>query len=385
MTEEIKDGIYFRMPEEKYLAENRLSKSGIKKMRISPADYWHESFLNPKREKRDTAALAEGSAYHCAILEPDRFAETYVRELDKSEMPAGTLFTGGEMKEWLKENGLKQTGSVKEQADRIAEADPSQPVWQTALAEWQASIKPGQIAISPDLYDTLTMDMERVHSIPSIHSLLSGGASEVSVFWTDENGIKMKARFDYLKNDCWIELKTFANPTGKNLNQCLLDAIRYNRYYIDAAAYMEASEAIRSGSLDVMGEAADGEREIVAAIKQRASELDCHFIFCQKMDVPNILSRKWRFFENPSDDVVRELEESGATPERISRARQMQAMSTRYRTAIYIKGRMEIAAAKRDFVAMNEIYEKGEPWFPVNPSGEITDMDFNSFWLEEAI
>lgn len=384
MTEEIKDGIYFRMPEEKYLAEDRLSKSGIKKMRISPADYWAESPFNPARKKRDTDALIVGSAYHCAILEPDRFAETYVRELDKSEMPAGTLFTGNDMKEWLKENGLKQTGSVKEQADRIAEADPSQPVWQTALAEWQASIKPGQIAISPDLYDTLIMDMERVHSIPSIHSLLSGGASEVSVFWTDENGIKMKARFDYLKNDCWIELKTFSNPTGKNLNQCLLDAIRYNRYYIDAAAYMEASEAIRHGSLDVVGDATNGEIDLLTFIQERKEPLGCSFIFRQKEKVPNILERKWRFFED-TYEIVRELEDEEAPEDMIEAARKVAAMRSRQRTAIYIKGLMEIAAAKRDFVAMNEIYEKGEPWFPVNPSGEITDMDFNSFWLEEAI
>ena len=46
---------------------------------------------------------------------------------------------------------------------------------------------------------------------------------------------------------------------------------------------------------------------------------------------------------------------------------------------------MEIAAAKRDFLAYSEIYERGEPWLPFNPSGEITDADFSQYFLEEAI
>jgi hypothetical protein len=386
----MRDGIYFNLSEADYLAEDRLSKSGIKKLRISPADYWADSPMNTARKERDTAALIAGRAYHCARLEPDRFRRVYVRELSKAEMPPGTLFTGTEMGATLAEMGEKKTGSVAEQAARLAEAgfDPAK-VWHCALAEWAAAIQPGQIAISAELYDEITADMARIRSVPAINALLSDGAAEVSVFWTcQETGIPMKARFDYLKPDRWVEVKTFANPNGKNLSQCITDAIRFNRYYIDAAAYMEAAEAIRSGCVGIMDEATASERELIEEIQLRADPLECNFVFQQKGGVPNILERSWRFFEpTPSDEAIRELERDGATEERLERARRVKevAKSARRRTVIHTKGRMEIAAAKRDFLAYSEIYERGEPWLPFNPSGEITDDDFSQYFLEEAI
>jgi hypothetical protein len=53
------------------------------------------------------------------------------------------------------------------------------------------------------------------------------------------------------------------------------------------------------------------------------------------------------------------------------------------RTAIHEKGRMEIKAAKRDWLGYQEIYEPGEPWMPVSASREITDEDFHPNWLED--
>jgi len=383
----MRDGIYFNLSEADYLAEDRLSKSGIKKLRISPADYWADSPMNTARKERDTAALIAGSAYHCARLEPDRFRRVYVRELSKAEMPPGTLFTGTEMGATLAEMGEKKTGSVAEQAARLAEAgfDPAK-VWHCALAEWAAAIQPGQIAISAELYDEITADMARIRSVPAINALLSDGAAEVSVFWTcQETGIPMKARFDYLKPDRWVEVKTFANPNGKNLSQCITDAIRFNRYYIDAAAYMEAAEAVRSGVLAIMDEASDAERELIAAIQARPIPLECDFVFQQKSGVPNLLACPFRFFESPSDDAIRDLEASGAPEEKLERARKMQAMSSRHRTAIHTKGRMEIAAAKREFLVYSEVYQPGEPWAPIRNVLEISDASFSQYFLEEAI
>jgi len=383
----MRDGIYFNLSEADYLAEDRLSKSGIKKLRISPADYWADSPMNTARKERDTAALIAGSAYHCARLEPDRFRRVYVRELSKAEMPPGTLFTGTEMGATLAEMGEKKTGSVAEQAARLAEAgfDPAK-VWHCALAEWAAAIQPGQIAISAELYDEITADMARIRSVPAINALLSDGAAEVSVFWTcQETGIPMKARFDYLKPDRWVEVKTFANPNGKNLSQCITDAIRFNRYYIDAAGYMEAAEAVRSGALAIMDEASTEERELIAAIQARPIPLECDFVFQQKSGVPNLLACPFRFFESPSDDAIRDLEASGATEEKLERARKMQAMSSRHRTAIHTKGRMEIAAAKREFLVYSEVYQPGEPWAPIRNVLEISDASFSQYFLEEAI
>jgi hypothetical protein len=395
----MRDGIYFNLPEDEYLAEERLSKSGIKRLRVSAADYWVESHLNPnppeltpEQERSRHMARLIGRAYHCARLEPDRFASIYVREITTADFNGqeGFLSSGREIEAELAERGLpkksKDDAGVLDQAKRLKAAGYEGPIWHIAEEEWRASVKPGQVVIPAKAYEEIMVDMERIRMVPAVHKLLTGGEPEVSVFWTcPETGIPMKARFDYLKPDRWVEFKTFANSSRKALFQAITDAIRFERYHIDAAAYMEAAEAIRSGVLDVVGEASDAERELIAAIQARPVELACHFVFQQKGGVPNILERAWRFFESPSDDAVRELEESGAPAEKLERARKMQAMSSRSRTIIHTKGRMEIAAAKRDFLAYSEIYERGEPWLPFNPSGEITDADFSQYFLEEAI
>jgi len=304
----------------------------------------------------------------------------------------GFLGTGREIEGALADLGqpkkCKDEG-VLDQAIRLEAAGYRGPIWHLLDRDWRASVQPGQIVIPAKAFDEIATDMDRIRSVPAVQELLTGGAAEVSVFWTcAQTGIPMKARFDYLKADRWVEFKTFANSSRKPLFQAITDAIRFERYHIDAAGYMEAAEAIRSGVLDVIGAASEAEREIIAAIQARPLELECNFVFQQKGGVPNILERSWRFFEpSPSDQAIRELEATGASAEHIARAKHFQAVasSQRQKTAIYTKGRMEIAAAKREFLAYSEIYERGEPWLPFNPSGEITDEDFSQYFLEEAI
>jgi len=395
----IRDGIYFAMPEDTYLAAERLSKSGLKRIRMSPADFWADSYLNPnppeltpEQERARHMARVIGRAYHCARLEPEKFAATYVREISPADFNGqdGFLGSGREIEAELAARGLpkkfKDDAGVLDQAKRLRAAGYPGPIWHIAESEWRGGVLPGQIAIPAKTFDEIAVDMERIRAVPAVQKLLTGGAAEVSVFWTcQETGIPMKARFDYLKADRWVEFKTFANSSRKALNQVITDAIRFERYHIDAAGYMEAAEAVRSGVLEVVGEASPAALKIIAAIQARPLPLACHLVFQQKGGVPNILERAWRFFESPSDDAVRELEQSGANDERLERARKMQASASRHRTAIYTKGRMEIAAAKRDFLAYSEIYQRGDPWLPFNPSGEITDADFSPYFLEEAI
>lgn len=398
----MRDGIYFRMPEETYLAAERLSKSGIKRLRVSAADYWVESHLNPnppeltpEQERARHMARLIGRAYHCARLEPDRFASIYVREITTADFNGqeGFLSSGREIEAELAERGLpkksKDDAGVLDQAKRLKAAGYEGPIWHIAEEEWRASVKPGQVVIPAKAYEEIMVDMERIRMVPAVHKLLTGGEPEVSVFWTcPETGIPMKARFDYLKPDRWVEFKTFANSSRKALFQAITDAIRFERYHIDAAGYMEAAEAVRSGVLAIMDEASEEERALISAIQARTDPLACNFVFQQKGGVPNILEREWRFFEpTASETAIRELERDGASEEHLARARHFQevAKSQRQRTIIHTKGRMEIAAAKRDFLAYSEIYERGEPWLPFNPSGEISDADFSQYFLEEAI
>jgi len=395
MSTAIKDGIYFSMPEEDYLAVDRLSKSGIKKLLISPADFWESSWLNPnprkltpEMEKRQEMAKILGRAYHCARLEPESFHDRYVRELSQSDFAEveGFLSTGSAMGAKLEELGLKKSGSVMEQARRLRDEGgvSSDLIWHLQMEIW-ANDKGGRTAIPAEAWDQILIDMERIKSVPSVHELLTGGAPEVSIFWTcPATGIPMKARIDYLKPDCWIEFKSFANVNGKHLNQCLTDAVRFNRYYIDAVVYHHAIDAIINfDGMEIIGNHTKEEAALIHAIKGDDG-MDCHLIFQQKGGVPNVLDRKLRLFNSSANDALAELERTGANEEHLERARKLAAMSDGSRSALHIKARREIAMAKRDFLAYSEIYPAGDPWLPFNPSGEITDDDFSSYWLEEV-
>ena len=387
MNKDVKiyDGIYFGLDEDAYIAIERLSKSGMKKLRTSPADFWHESWLNPDRpdltpeqERVRQKARLIGRAYHAARLEPEKFAEQYVRELSQADYAGteGFISTGADMKAALKNLGEKQTGNVGEQAQRLAAAGHKGPIWHLEKAAWEAKVRADQVVIPAKDYEEILVDMERLKKAQGIDDLLSGGAAEVSVLWTcEQTGIKMKARFDYLKAGEWVEFKTFANPGGKNLRQCIMDAVQYNRYHIDAVSYLEAANAIKG--LAIQGEASDAQKAIVEQIKARPAGLDCQFVFQQKGGVPNILSRKFRFFDVP---VSTKAHEAGLDEDAKALAREKMGR----RTAVHIKAAMEIKMAKRDFAAYSEIYQRGDPWLPFDPAGEITDADFRPYWLEDV-
>lgn len=394
MSATLPDGIYFRMPMDQYLAVERLSKSGIKRLRISPADFWADSWLNPLKEEltpeqeryRERAKMI-GRAYHSARLEPELFAKEYVREPGKEEAPEGTLFTATDMKPELKERELKLSGSTEEQALRLAEDGfPREKLWHLVMADWEASVPEGAIRLSSGDYDKIAEDGRRLRSVESVASLLTGGAAEVSVLYTcPETGIPMKARFDYLRPEMWVELKTFSNSNGKHLIQCIMDAFRFNSYHLDAGCYLDAAHAIARDDLKIMGEAEMGEINLIKAVKANAGDLRCTFLFQQTGGCPNILTREFQFYEDdPSDKAIADLKRDGATAERIARAENMKRVAARDRikTAIHTKAVMEMRAAKRDYQAYLEIYGN-DPWLPLNPHGVIDDNSFPPYWLEE--
>jgi hypothetical protein len=375
----LQDGIYFNLPEAQYHAEPRLSSSGIQKLLISPATFWQGSWLNPDRPDQDeeaTKAQILGRAYHVARLEPARFDQLYAPQLEKADAGEG-VFNGTEIGEALAELGeaKKKAGeSVMEQALRLRAAGYDKSIWPLMLAEWEEGLA-GRIPLPRKYWEDILIDMGRIRQSPIIADLLSGGAAEISVLWHDKHGLPLKARFDYLRPSDFSDFKTFDNSRGKMLDQAIADAFRFNRYYIQAALYWEASEIIRSGMLDIIGEASDAERELIGQIGARPAALDAYFIFQEKGGIPNLLARKIRLFDVPISTIVNE---AGASDEAIARGRE----ATKRPSALMHKAQFEIAKAKRDFMNYQEVYAAGEAWLPLQPLGELSDEDFSAHWLD---
>lgn len=65
------------MTNDEYHAHSAIGASGLKLLARSPLHYW-AAYIDPEREPmQPTAAMALGTATHCAILEPHRFDDLY--------------------------------------------------------------------------------------------------------------------------------------------------------------------------------------------------------------------------------------------------------------------------------------------------------------------
>lgn len=373
----IVDGIYFDLPADVYHAVPRLSSSGIQKICVSPATFWRGSWLDPDRpdlDEDETIWQVLGRAYHTARLEPHLFEQLYCRECVKEDAPKGTLFTATDMGKKLEEFGLKKSGSVLEQAERLAEAGfPSSQLWPLIKAQWEQE-RGTRTPLPAKHYDQMLTDRDRISANSQIAPLLSGGEAEVSVFWTDQHGVQMKARIDYLTRDHWADFKTFDNSRGKHLNQALADAVRYNRYYVQAAVYREAVEQVRVGNLPVIEANTDDQRSLIAALQLTRAELRCWYIFQEKNGIPNLLAREFPFYAVPYTTI---LNDAGATEDRIAVAHE----ATRHKTDLFRKGEGEVLQAKKLFVLYSEVYSDGTPWFPIEAVGAFSDDDFHPYWL----
>lgn len=378
----IENGVYFGLPAEVYHSVPRLSASGIQRLCVSPATFWHGSWLDPDlpepEDEEETKAQQLGKAYHVARLEPDRFHDAYCRLPDKAEHGEKLITSDTGMKAELKAMGLQQSigdETLVERAQRLLAAGCDKPLWHLIMDEHEQQ-RAGRIAIAAKYFDQIVQDMERLQANSEVHKLLAGGQSEVSIFWTDQHGIPMKARLDYLRPDLWNDLKTFDNSRQVVLAQALADRVRFGRLYVQAVVYRDAVEAVRRGDVDIVGEATPAQQSLIGAIQLRPDELQCWFTFQEKGGVPNILAREFRFFDVP--DSVTHSWDTGASEE----AKAAGHEATRTRTGLHIRGSWDVEQAKRTFVLYSEAYKPGTPWFPLESTGAFSDLDFNSYWIE---
>lgn len=385
----MQNGIYFDMPLEDYLEIERLSKSGIKQILISPADFWADSWLNPEPEKltpeqerRRALARLLGKAYHTARLEPWRFEEDYCREISKADFAEaeGFLSNATEIEAALADLGQakrsKDDGGVLGQAQRLAAAGYPHPIWHIEQAKWEAE-REDRIALAAEDWDQIIIDMARMRSVQEVDQALSNGYAEVVILYDcPDTGLPMKSRLDWLRADGWVEFKSFANPNGKELEHCLIDAVKYSRYYIDVILYHEAVEAIRLQGLQPQLDASGGQRELIAQIQLSPDPLPHRIIFQQKGRAPNILSRELQLFEIP---IASQMAKLGSPTEAHAEHGDRE---TRRPTMLMQKGQAQIRNSKRIFERYSEIYERGDPWLPWKPHGQLTDLEFGQYWLE---
>jgi HSP90 family molecular chaperone len=118
---------------------------------------------------------------------------------------------------------------------------------------------------------------------------------------------------------------------------------------------------------------------MIARIQIAPEELACWYVFQERGGVPNILAKQCRFFEVPiTTEINHAITDDEATKRRVEKA-------TETRSLWWERALKEIRKAKRLFLTYSEIYEPGQPWLPFAPLGEISDLSFSAFWLDEEV
>lgn len=147
--------------------------------------------------REETPALRIGSAVHCAVLEPDRFAAEYV---------------------------------AAPECDRRTKAGKE------ALAEFEAA-NAGKTVLSVDDAQLCALIARSVQAHPRAAAFLRHGQPEVSALWKDtELGVRCRARIDWLTPDGWLlDLKTTADASATAFARSCANY----RYHVQAAWYLD--------------------------------------------------------------------------------------------------------------------------------------------------
>lgn len=198
------DGIYFGMSDAVYHLDPALGSTGLKKLIGNAPDFWWGSSFNPAKEDEndDTPAKIFGRQLHTCVLEgADRFKALHTPYMNP--------------------------GNIKAGKDEIAGIKAS-----------------GREPIKFRDYSKILAASAFIKANKTLARAFEGGQPEVSVFWT-VNGIRYKARFDYLQINSIVDLKSIENRSDKEFKQACRDAMASYDYIVSAGHYTDGRRQMK--------------------------------------------------------------------------------------------------------------------------------------------
>jgi hypothetical protein len=119
---------------------------------------------------------------------------------------------------------------------------PAEKSASTKAANAEAK-KIGKKILPADAYDRVSISSAMITKNPKLATAFTGGASEVSIFWT-RDGVRRKARLDYLKPRGIGDLKSINNTREIAFPAACRQSIANYHYEMQAAHYIEARTMI---------------------------------------------------------------------------------------------------------------------------------------------
>jgi hypothetical protein len=190
----ITKGIYGHLTNSEYRALEGVSISYLKEIARSPA-HFKELVANPITPSPD---MKLGTAFHAALLEPDRFKDAYV------------------------------IAPVIDKRTKVGKQ-----AWEDFVREHS-----GKEAIDAESYELVLKMADAVHKHPTAKKLLTGGVAEQSVFWRcPVTDVLCKCRPDYLieKKGIVVDIKTTYDASEFAFKKSIA---KYG-YHLQTAFYLE--------------------------------------------------------------------------------------------------------------------------------------------------
>ena len=255
------DGIYFGMPEEEYHPDRALGSTDHKELLPDPVQ-WQWGKLTELRESLDlgdndrekssakAAGKEFGDAVDLLVTDRARFEATYMVAPDP---PKPVLTTIQAIREDIIGGcDLPKAAKLYDIVQMAVERGLQTGMLVDDWVEMKAELLNGRKEISKRWMNTLllidkVLDMGRAdYGGKSIReAVLAGGVGQVSVFWTDERGVRCKCRFDWLKVRSILDVKTYSARQGQEPVEAFWGAVANFCYDMQAEHYLEGRAKMR--------------------------------------------------------------------------------------------------------------------------------------------
>ena len=195
--------ILYDQPHDVYLTdESAVSASGLRDLARTPLHHWFNNRRPNRVPDPPTDAQKLGTAVHMAVLEPERFSATY---------------------------------TIAPKVDRRRKA---------GKAKWNEFVESsaGKEPMKAEEYAKVCGISKAVAAHPVSRKLLTGGKSEVSVYWTDkETGVRCRMRADYVPDSqpFLVDLKSTHNASFEAFTRTSWNF----GYHLTAAFYLDGWKA----------------------------------------------------------------------------------------------------------------------------------------------
>lgn len=162
---------------ESYQALEEISGSDLNTVYQKSLAHWKYG------ESKSSKALEFGIVSHAMILEPERFDDEFVKQMDIAEYP-DAMVTVKDMQAWLKERGQKVSGDKAEITSRILDvcevSGEKVFIWDLMLVEF-AELHSEKTIVPVADYEKVQLMRDSILSDESMRKMLRGGVAEHSI------------------------------------------------------------------------------------------------------------------------------------------------------------------------------------------------------------